>query len=187
MSAMNMVKFKKTVYLFSVFLFITLLNNGDAFSSVKGFNLVSLLGKSVRNTYVKKFMSSFDEKPQINNFENLNGGIYYCFRKNGIEILFKNNRVDKIFLHSEGYDGYKQYEGAIPYGINFSYDKSKTHKKLGPPSKSGGERKLPDILKDIRGKIPRWDKWVFARYTLCIQYYDDGQIAMITLSRNTKK
>jgi hypothetical protein len=187
MSAMNMVKFKKTVYLLSVFLSIILLNSGNAFSSVKGFNLVSLLGKSLHNTYVQKFISSFDETPQINNFENLNGGVYYCFRKNGIEILFRNNRVDKIFLHSEGYDGYKQYEGAIPYNINFSYDRSKTHKKLGHPSQSGGERKLPDILKDIRGKIPIWDKWVFARYTLCIQYYDDGKIALITLSRHTKK
>jgi hypothetical protein len=187
MSAMNMVRFKKTVYLLSILLSITILNNGKAFSSVKGFNLVSLLGKSVHNAYVKKFMSSFDEKPQINNFENLSGGIYYCFRKNGIEILFKKDRVDKIFLHSEGCDGYKQYEGAIPYGINFSYDRSKTHKKLGPPSQSGGERKFPDILKDIRGKIPIWDKWVFARYTLSIQYYDDEKIALITLSRNTKK
>jgi hypothetical protein len=187
MSAMNMVKFKKSVYLFLVLLSITLLNSWNAFSSVKGFNLISLLGKSPRNAYVKKFISSFDEKPQINNFENLNGGIYYCFRKNGIEILFKKKRLDKIFLHSEGYDGYRQYEGSIPFDVNFSYDRSKAHKKLGPPSQSGGERKLPDILKDIRGKIPIWDKWVFARYTLCIQYYDDEKIALITLSRNTKK
>jgi hypothetical protein len=184
---MNISQLKKIICLFSVFLSFLIFTNGKGFSIDSDFSLISLLGKSVNNADIKNFMLKLNEKPEINNFEMIDGTIYYSFKKSGISFLFKKDKLDTIFLYSEGHEGFKQYKGTIPAGVNFSDNRATANKKLGLPSQSGGGGKVPEILKSTIDKIPIWDKWRFPRYALHIEYYDDGEIAMITLSQNTNE
>ena len=93
-----MSQLKKIICLFLVFLSFLIFTNGKGLSIDNDSILISLLGKSVNNVDVKNFMLKLNEKPEINNFEVIDGTIYYSFKKSGISFLFKKDTLDTIFF-----------------------------------------------------------------------------------------
>jgi len=149
------------------------------------FDLIHLLGQKVDNKEVMKYMKMFNEKPIITN--RYEKSFYYSFNRNGISFLFEKDVIDTIFLYSGEYEKDKQFKGTIPKGINWFDNSAELNKKLGPPSQSGRSEKIPGILKSTMNNIITWDKWNFHLYSLHIEYYNGGQIGMITLSQNTNE
>jgi DnaJ domain len=140
---------------------------------VSDVNLITLLGKSKQSNEINHYVSNLNELPDIDRY-----GCYYEYKNNGIGFLFNFDALTAISLFSEGYQGYKKYRGNIPGDIVFSDDRKIINKKIGKPSKSGrwedfGDRSLKGV----------WGKWFFPTYSIYVQYYKDGKISMITLTK----
>jgi DnaJ domain len=149
--------------------------NKKPIHSFSNIDLVSLLGKSIRSDEVKHYISSLNERPNIEKF-----GCYYQFKNNGIGLLFNSCAIITISLFSEGFQGHKQYNKTIPCNLKFSDDRQIITRKLGKPSESGRWHDLWNSRQ--KGE---WDKWFLPTHSMYIQYYKDGKISLITL--NDKK
>lgn len=71
--------------------------------------------------------------------------VYLCKSK-GVELHMggiNGTTVLHILLFAQGADGYSQYQGELPYGLSWSDTRAEVEQKLGLPSKSFGEGRLP--------------------------------------------
>ena len=72
--------------------------------------------------------------------------------------------VTAFHFYSNGADGYHQYGGTLPSGIQFGEDRRATRRKLGTPIDSGGGNFSPTLRQTIRS----WDSYSYrdARFSL---------------------
>ena len=98
----------------------------------------------------------------------------------GMELIADLDRtVSTIFLYSEGTDGYHEFSGTIPEGINFEDSQVAIRRRLGPPSDCGGGDVIPGF-----GKARRWDRYDRAGYFLHVEYVDGGSsIRLLSMMR----
>ena len=90
-----------------------------------------------------------------------------------------DGRVSTIFFYSEGMNGYKQFIGMLPEGIEFGDSRSAVHQRLGKPSANGGGKVI-----QFFGKVPKWDLYDRKGFSLHIQYVDnETSISLVTLMR----
>jgi curved DNA-binding protein CbpA len=136
-------------------------------------DLFSLLGKPRDSDEVSKYMADLRESPYMEPY-----GSFYEFKNNGIGLLFNHDILISISLFARGYRGYKQFRGDIPGGLSFFNYRHDVKEKIGEPAQSGEWK----AFGDNRQKMA-WDKWVLSKYTVYIEYYKDGKIAMITLQK----
>jgi curved DNA-binding protein CbpA len=136
-------------------------------------DLFSLLGKSRDSVEVSKYMANLKESPYMEPY-----GSFYEFKNNGIGFLFNQDILISISLFAKGYRGYRQFRGNIPGGLSFFNYRQDVKEKIGEPAQSGEWK----AFGDNRQKMT-WDKWVLSKYTVYIEYYKDGKIAMITLEK----
>ncbi len=98
--------------------------------------LKSLLGKNHLSKEVQEFRNSIDELPVASYFV---GGIegttfFHSWHNHGLSVQFdENGNLKTLFLYLEPKDGFKEYTGDLPKGLE-PKDKSKDiKKKLGDP------------------------------------------------------
>ena len=149
---------------------------GDCFTAV---DLVSLLGKSINNIDIKKFIWSLNERPKEVSYPftkreqavDYSRSCYYKFPDNAIDIIIINGILKTISLYNRWYKGYssRQYRFRLPYDLSFSDDRQKTINKLGLPSKNL-----------YKGEVE--DRWIFQRYLIHIKFDSYGIIDRITLN-----
>jgi hypothetical protein len=70
-----------------------------------------------------------------------------------------------------------QYSDDLPCSLRFSDTRKTVRNQFGHPQKSGG-----GAISEVDAKIiPFWDKYVFDRFSLHIQYDDNGTTDLITV------
>lgn len=79
----------------------------------------------------------------------------------------EHNRVTTVFFFNEGIEDHEQYAGALPRGIEFSWDRARILGHLGAPGLTG----------------PKHDCWVAEDHRLVVQYDAQGRITKVTVTR----
>ena len=100
----------------------------------------------------------------------------------GLSLRYDVGRVDSVFLHAEGKDGFSAYRGALPFGLAFGSKVSEVRRKLGPPDRSSG----PMISPYLRSN--GWDRYDFEGFYLHFTYrLVEGSIELVTLGSVAQK
>jgi len=82
-----------------------------------------------------------------------------------------------IFFHSEGKDGYSQYQGSLPFGLLFSDTRADVINKLGEQSWQRLARDDDRVISD------RWDALESVSFRLHVTYdKDSGKISVVSAS-----
>lgn len=138
--------------------------------------LIGILGLTSEDVVVKKILAYFS----ITKAPKLPKGRTNAFavnEKKGIDFTFKDERMLElpmreyeegslvlvnIRFYADGVEGYRQFRGELPYGLNFSMGWKEVLAKLGKnPAEKGDEI-----------AIMRWD---FRNHCLFVQYGESGQ------------
>jgi hypothetical protein len=96
-----------------------------------------IIGLSKNNEKVIQFISSTTENtpPEIKKFKEIE---CHSYKKYGLAIDFKNDKIDSIFLYNKNSYGFDQYKGEIPDNLDFNLTNSEIVQKYGEPSGKGG-------------------------------------------------
>lgn len=70
---------------------------------------------------------------------------YLNFQSQGLSLLFVNGILDGVFLYRDGVDGFKEYQGPLPYGISLSLNNVQIVKLLGEPKKKTPKNNVAPI------------------------------------------
>lgn len=98
--------------------------------------LQDIIGLDIKSKSFQAFLSKLEVAPEISRYDD---SYFYVFKTKGIDINFNNsNTVKAVFLFTEGADEHKQYQGIIPYDIQFTDTRKDIEQKLGPPNMNGG-------------------------------------------------
>jgi hypothetical protein len=85
-------------------------------------DLPGLLGKEIDDADVTSFLKSLDpaEAVRLTSLKEPR----WISEDAGVVVYAapKTRRIITVFLCAEGYEGYKQYKGALPHGLDFSMD-----------------------------------------------------------------
>ena len=60
---------------------------------------------------------------------------YVSFKERGLSLLFKEGKLDAIFLYNDGTEGFSGYKGTLPLGLDMNMKNVQVVKLLGEPSK----------------------------------------------------
>ena len=98
----------------------------------------------------------------------------------GIDIIFSDRLIcQAIHFFSGNYGKGNKFCGQLPMDLSFHQTRNEVNVKYGTPSYKGGGDGEANIF---FGMIPSWDKYVFEKYTVHIQYNKTGMnIDLITL------
>jgi len=92
------------------------------------------LGVDVNSPGMRAWLSILDT-PEISKFPST---YFYSFKPEGILLGFtKQDKLEVIFLYSEGEQDYRQYQGELPYGLSFRNSRREVESILGSPDDSG--------------------------------------------------
>jgi hypothetical protein len=95
-----------------------------------------LIGLEINSTEIQRFLNRFEDNPEINKYSD---AYYYSYKSKGVGLRFSNNdTLTAIFLYSEASDNFRQYQGDIPYNLQFTDTRKNVEEKLGPPDTNGG-------------------------------------------------
>ena len=99
--------------------------------------LSSMLGKNIRGDEIQKWLSEIGDSPEIDKYDDC---FYYSFKQKGVSLRFDTTEaLTTVFLYSEGADGFRQYQGELPFKLSFVLSRKEIESFLGKPDKSGGE------------------------------------------------
>ena len=99
--------------------------------------LSSMIGKNIRGDEIQGWLSKVEDTPEIGKYDD---SFYYSFKQKGVSLRFDTTEtLTNIFLYSEGADGYRQYQGKLPYNLSFLLNRQEIENMLDKPEKSGGE------------------------------------------------
>src|SRR5687768_6660770 len=101
--------------------------------------LLTLLGKDIRGKDAQEFLDSIGSVPKIERFEpseyqgkRIPATSYYSFKDKGVSIrLDERGFIGSIFFYAEGTDGFRQFRGLLPYGLDFTMTRADVEKALG--------------------------------------------------------
>lgn len=109
--------------------------------------LIELLGVDIRSKEAQAFLKNLNSEPKISKFPEVTyqgkrepASSYYDYIDRGISIrLDARGLITTIFLYAEGSDKFRQYQGSLPNGIDFSMTRKSVEAVLGrSPSIAGG-------------------------------------------------
>ena len=144
--------------------------------------LVQILGQLVASDSVKSVLSSFSplvaEVHDLAPDEGLPKDFYLLNPQAGICIKHEESgEISTIFLHSEGHEGYSQFQGGLGHGLNFSSSPDAVRSALGSPSFSREESHVADL--GTYGEILRYD---YPSHSIHLQFAVGGkQLEIVTL------
>ncbi|MCL2021867.1 MAG: hypothetical protein FWG81_07195 [Betaproteobacteria bacterium] len=112
----------------------------DHSSTIAFDTLKSIFGKSLDSPEISEFFRKFGEPPEITGpYPILNDEhVYYSWKKYGISVMFRFDKLETIFLYAENVEGFSQYKGEIPYSLKFSETRQSIEQRFGIPTISGG-------------------------------------------------
>jgi hypothetical protein len=85
-------------------------------------DLPALLGKEIDDPNVTSFLKTLDQAEAVR-LTSLNEPRWIS-EDAGVVVYAapKTRRIFTVFLYAEGYEGYKQYKGPLPHGLDFCMD-----------------------------------------------------------------
>jgi len=99
-------------------------------------NLLSMLGMDINGDEIQEWLSGFHHLSEISKFDD---SYYYNFKSIGLSMKFDNSdKLTTIFVYSDSADGYRQFQGDLPYGLSFTNTRKEIESVLGTPDRSGG-------------------------------------------------
>lgn len=97
----------------------------------------SMVGKNIKGDEIQKWLSKVGDSPKIEKFDD---SFYYSFKQKGISLRFDTTeKLTTVFLYSEGADGFRQYQGELPFKLSFLLSRNEIESIMGKPDKSGGK------------------------------------------------
>ena len=128
--------------------------------------LKSLLGSPVEEVTKGRFSTCLAANPTVK-------------KQAGIEFAAKQYcLINSIFLHANGDDGFRGYEGELPGGLDFADPQAMVREKLGTPDNSGGGKFSPLFKK----QMPMWDCYDYGSFSLHLEYAEgECSIRRLTL------
>lgn len=110
--------------------------------------LTGLLGKDIRGKEAQEYLNGINSKPEIKKYKEtayegrkIPASSYYSYKDKGLSIrLDERGFIETIFFYSEGADEFRQYQGSLPHGLDFTMSRKVVEKTIGLPAKViGGE------------------------------------------------
>jgi len=103
------------------------------------------------------------------------GDRYVSFSRVGASLLFREGRLDSIFLYRDGVDGFARYEGDIPFGLTFEDSEQVVLSKLSRAAASqGGVAGLPFP----KQSESNWILFRLPKYGLHVEFTDSRRTAV---------
>ena len=94
-----------------------------------------MLGKDINTAEMRTWLSTLGA-PKIDRFDD---SYYYSYKSAGISLRFSTKgMLTTLFFYAEGADGYRQYQGNLPFGLSFQLTRKEIEGTLGLPDKSRG-------------------------------------------------
>jgi hypothetical protein len=155
---------------------------------------VSYFGRPIRDDELAKWMAAFgvdlardvvlEEGMYSSSVELFNEGVELTFTDEAMYLGKEEMAIGEgtlyfsgVFLHAEGHDGYRQFQGAIPGNIQFGDLRADLMDKLGTP---GFSRKND-------GGIVVSERWDRADHSIAVSYLSaGGSLKMISIFRQRK-
>ncbi|MGB8842093.1 MAG: hypothetical protein WCC64_13610 [Aliidongia sp.] len=143
--------------------------------------LVSALGAEEASASVLSLISDIGEVPNVSDTPDeyndpLGKTRFYQFTKTGLEVGFRQNRLNHMHLFIREQEGYEAYKGPLEDGLSASTLESELQQMFGAPS-SEGSRKQSSLL----GKKNRWVKFDKDHYALRYEFSNDGALRKVSL------
>jgi filamentous hemagglutinin len=104
---------------------------------------------------------------------------YYKFLQSGVEVGFRNKKINHIHFYLENTDGYTAFNGKLCYGL----DKAAADKDImsfwGLPEASGGGKLDPLI-----GYVNKWIKYRIGDHLINFQFNKHNYLSRVTIIRS---
>lgn len=115
-----------------ILFFIIIMITFNSFSQ----EVENLIGLEINSKVFQDYLNKLETEPNIYKFPD---NFYYIFKSKGIDFSINNSDIIiAVFLFSESSDGHRQFQGKIPYNIEFTDNRKMVETKLGPPDVNGG-------------------------------------------------
>lgn len=139
---------------------------------IKGSLYSSILGRTLPEILERPPVCFFEEPALIEDI----AGITYCsFRRDGLELSFRDQRASSIKLFSAGYDGYEEFQHPIGWDLTFASSRKDVRAVFTEVSASRDQAGTSDL-----GPIPAWDRFEFEDHSVHFQYSDRDLIELVT-------
>jgi hypothetical protein len=105
---------------------------------------------------------------------------YLSFPSVGVSVMFREGRLDSVFLYGEGVDGFSGYAGEIPFGLTFGDSEEVVVSRLERDPASEGVIRAPPFPKRSGSS---WARFRLPTYALHVEFSDASRraIRLITL------
>lgn len=143
--------------------------------------LVSALGEGEASASVLSLISDIGEMPNVSDTPDeyndpLGKTRFYKFNKTGLEVGFRQNRLNHMHLFIQEQEGYEAYKGPLEDGLSVSASESELNQIFGAPSSAGGGKQ-----NSLLGKKHRWIRFDKERYALRYEFSNDGALRKVSL------
>jgi hypothetical protein len=152
-----------------------------------------LLGLRNRDQKLNEFLQQFGRKPGLDIDETQIA--YLEYRKLGFCLYFKEQeefekgkeetredsfRVDALMFYAEKFEGYKAFQGDLPFDISFTDSRTAIRRKLGNPVVEGGGEENTFF----GGFWPEWDEYRQGDYKVTFQYNEKkSRVDLVTIQK----
>ena len=132
-------------------------------------NPAELLGKVINSREVLDYFASLDSTSSV---KKSTGTKSWISKPAGMEVDSEEttDRVTDVFLHNDGYEGFRRYAGPIPHGITFDMNRDQVRRTM----------KSPPDYSDQGGSL--YDTWDLSDHRFIVNYEKSGRIRRISLT-----
>jgi hypothetical protein len=148
----------KKIYVFLILLFS--FNVSANIIDIK--NFVTLINTDFRESQFQNTIKPYASKFELERVE-AGGSIFnlYKFRNDGVMINVANNIVLAVVMYKEGEKGMRQFNGKMPFKVNFTMNRNQIEKVIGPPTECIGATTINNVKIDLNCTYP---------YTVGVQF-----------------
>ena len=118
-------------------------------------NFILLINTDFREQKFQNMLKPYASQVEI---EKVEGGIntfnLYKFRNDGLMINVLNNKVLSVILYKEGEKGFRQFNGKLPFKINFTMNRGQIEKVIGPPIECIGAMTINNVNINLSCSYP---------------------------------
>jgi hypothetical protein len=144
-------------------------------------DFLNALGDSEESSSFRLLVSGIGEPPVMSETpkeynDPLGETKFYKFMKSGVEIGFREARLNHIHLFLHAMDGYAAYRGPLVDGVNEGQSMPSLIEVLGSPASSGGGTNSP-----LLGCRPKWIRYDFHGYAMRFAFAKDDRLSQVSL------
>lgn len=144
-------------------------------------DFLNALGDGEKSSSFRSLVSGIGEPPVTSQTpkeynDPLGETRFYKFMESGIEIGFRQGRLNHIHLFLDAIDGYAAYRGPLVGGVNEGQLMPSLIEVLGAPTSSGGGATSP-----LLGYRPKWIRYDHHGYAMRFAFAKDDRLCQVSL------